>query len=76
MNKLDNIVLLSGNSNTLLAEKISTQLNINLCECKISKFSNTEIKINICENIRNKDIFIIQTGTNDIFNSCDSSPKL
>ena len=69
MSKLDNIVLLSGNSNKLLSEKISSHLNIKLCECKISKFSNTEIKINICENIRNKDIFIIQTGTNDINNS-------
>jgi ribose-phosphate pyrophosphokinase len=69
MSKLDNIVLLSGNSNKLLSEKISSHLNINLCNRKISKFSNTEIKINICENIRNKDVFIIQTGTNDINNS-------
>jgi len=69
MTKLDNIVLLSGNSNKLLSEKISAYLNISLCKCKISKFSNTEIKINICENIRNKDIFIIQTGTSDTFNS-------
>ena len=69
MSKLDNIVLLSGNSNKLLSEKISSQLNIDLCNRKISKFSNTEIKINICENIRNKDVFIIQTGTNDINNS-------
>ena len=69
MTKLDNVVLLSGNSNKSLAEKISTYLNINLCKCKISKFSNTEIKINICENIRNKDVFIIQTGSYDEFNS-------
>ena len=68
-NKLDNIVLLNGNSNILLAEKISKCLNIKLCECNIAKFSNTEIKINICENIRNKDIFIIQTGINDDNNS-------
>ena len=69
MSSLDNIVLLSGNSNKALSEKISIYLDIHLCKCKISKFSNTEIKINICENIRNKDIFIIQTGTNDSNNS-------
>ena len=69
MGSLDNIVLLSGNSNKTLSEKISIYLDIHLCKCKISKFSNTEIKINICENIRNKDIFIIQTGANDINNS-------
>ncbi len=69
MDNLDNVVLLSGNSNLLLSEKISKYLNIKLCNRKISKFSNTEIKINICENIRNKDVFIVQTGTNDGNNS-------
>jgi ribose-phosphate pyrophosphokinase len=69
MDNLDNIVLLSGNSNMLLSEKISKYLNIKLCNRKIAKFSNTEIKINISENIRNKDVFIVQTGTNDNNNS-------
>lgn len=41
MDNLDNVVLLCGNANKLLAEKISNYLNINLCKCKISKFSNT-----------------------------------
>ena len=69
MDNLDNVVLLSGNSNVLLSEKISKYLNIKLCNRKIAKFSNTEIKINISENIRNKDVFIVQTGTNDNNNS-------
>ena len=68
MDNLDNVVLLSGNSNLLLI-KISKYLNIKLCNRKIAKFSNTEIKINICENIRNKDVFIVQTGINDTNNS-------
>lgn len=34
----------------------------------MSPFSNTENKINICENIHNKMFFIIQTGTNDSIN--------
>ena len=66
---LNNIVLISGNSNKLLSDKISETLNIKLCERNIAKFSNTEIKINICENIRNKDVFIIQTGNSDDYNS-------
>ena len=69
MDNLDNVVLLSGNSNILLSKRISKYLNIKLCNRKIAKFSNTEIKINICENIRNKDVFIVQTGTNDYDNS-------
>ena len=68
-NKLNNIILLNGNSNIELAEKISSYLNIKLCKRNITKFSNSEIKINICQNIRNKDVFIIQTGSNDELNS-------
>jgi len=66
---LKNVVLIAGNSNKSLAEKISNFLNIRLIECKISKFANSEIKINISENIRNKDIFIIQTSCCDLNNS-------
>lgn len=62
ISQLENIVLIAGNSNNKLALNISNYLKKDLCKINISQFSNTEIKINICENIRNKDIFIIQTG--------------
>tara|TARA_B100000575_G_C23143394_1_gene666279 strand:- start:1094 stop:2137 length:1044 start_codon:yes stop_codon:yes gene_type:complete len=58
-----NICLLSGNSHTNLANRISTILGIELGDCSIKDFSNTEIKIDINENIRNKHVFIIETGT-------------
>ena len=38
---LNNIVLISGNSNKLLSDKISETLNIKLCKRNIAKFSNT-----------------------------------
>ena len=66
---LNNVVLISGNSNIELGKLISEYLEIKLCKCNISKFSNTEIKVNICENIRNKDIFIIQGCNYDQNNS-------
>ena len=44
---MDNIILLNGNSNIELAEKISSYLNIKLCKRNITKFSNSEIKINM-----------------------------
>ena len=70
MDKLDklkqlkkNICLISGSSHTELAKNISTILDIKLIDCSIKNFSNTEIKIDINESIRNKHIFIVETGT-------------
>lgn len=54
--------IISGSSNKSLAKKISDHLNIPLCDCLLEKFSNTEIRVEINENIRNEDVFIIQTG--------------
>lgn len=59
---MNNIKLISGTSHPILSKKISKELNIDLTECLIEKFSNSEIRVIIKENIRNKDIFIIQTG--------------
>ena len=60
---MENSVLLCGNSHPNLGEKISKILGIPLCERVCDKFSNTEIRLKIVNNIRNKDVFIIQTGT-------------
>ena len=60
---MDNVVILCGNSHTSLGEEISKILNVPLCERVCDKFSNTEIRVKIDNNIRNKDVFIIQTGT-------------
>ena len=54
--------IISGSSNVSLSEKIADHLNVPICECLLEKFSNTEIRVEIKENIRNEDVFIIQTG--------------
>lgn len=64
-----NIKIISGRSNILLAEKISRYLKISLCNRIIKTFSNGELHVEIKENIRNQDIFIINTGSNDSENS-------
>jgi len=56
-----NIVLISGNSNIGLAKKISEHLNIPIADSIISKFSDGEIRVKILENVRGKDVFIIQS---------------
>jgi len=60
---MNNVKIISGTSHPILAQQISYKLGLPLCDCIIEKFSNTEIRIEILESIRNKDIFIIQTGS-------------
>lgn len=62
---MDNVKLISGSSHPVLSEKISKYLDIPLCNCILEKFSNSEIRVEINDNIRNRDVFIIQTGSYD-----------
>lgn len=55
-----NIKVFSGRANRPLAEKICQHLNINLGKVSIINFSDGEIKINIEENVRGVDVFIVQ----------------
>ena len=53
--------LLTGNSNKNLSKKISTYLKTKLVNSNIKKFSDGEIYVEINENIRGNNIFIIQS---------------
>ena len=54
------LVLFSGNGNKGLSEEISKELGIRLGEAKVDTFSDGEISIGIQENVRGKDVFLIQ----------------
>ena len=54
------LVLFSGNGNRGLSEAISKELGIRLGEAKVDTFSDGEISIGIQENVRGKDVFLIQ----------------
>jgi ribose-phosphate pyrophosphokinase len=56
--------LLSGSSHPKMAKEIAKFLNMNLTPCVLDKFSNNEIRVEIRDNIRKEDVFIIQTGAN------------
>ncbi|WP_226799250.1 ribose-phosphate pyrophosphokinase [Candidatus Annandia pinicola] len=58
---MKNIRLFAGNSNPLLVKKISNYLNIKLGKAKVGRFSDGEISVQINENVRGNDIFIIQS---------------
>lgn len=54
------MMLFSGNANRPLAEKISEHLFLPLGQANVSAFSDGETMVEILENVRGHDIFIIQ----------------
>ncbi len=55
------MMLLAGSSNRPLTEEISSCLEQALCEVTIKRFADGEIFVRIDENVRGKDVFIIQS---------------
>jgi len=53
--------LVAGNSNLPLAEAISAELGIPLAKGTIRRFSDMEIFVEIQENVRGEDVFVIQS---------------
>jgi ribose-phosphate pyrophosphokinase len=55
------IFVFTGNSNPTLAKTICEYLNLTLGGAKVTTFSDGEIQIEIHENVRSKDIFVVQS---------------
>jgi len=58
---MNDFTIFSGNSNPALAQKICDYLNVSLGGAKVTTFSDGEIQIEISENVRSKDIFVVQS---------------
>jgi ribose-phosphate pyrophosphokinase len=56
-----NLTLFSGNSNRKLAGDIAKHLGVKLGACTVERFSDGEVMVQIDENVRGKDIFVIQS---------------
>lgn len=54
------MMLFSGNANKPLAEKVAKHLNISLGQAFVGRFCDGEIQVEILENVRGRDVFIIQ----------------
>jgi ribose-phosphate pyrophosphokinase len=52
--------LLTGNANRPLAEEIAQYLRVPLCDAEVSRFSDGEVYVQINENVRGADVFVIQ----------------
>ncbi|MCG6892785.1 MAG: ribose-phosphate pyrophosphokinase [Desulfobacteraceae bacterium] len=58
---MSKLAIFSGNSNPRLAERICNYLNLPLGGAKVKTFSDGEVQIEIDENVRAKDVFVIQS---------------
>jgi ribose-phosphate pyrophosphokinase len=52
--------LLAGNANPELAEEIAARLGVPLTPAKIGRFVDGEVSVQVLENVRNSDVYIIQ----------------
>lgn len=58
------LMLFTGNSNPALASKVAVQLGVLMGKADVDKFSDGEVSVEIHENVRGKDVFVIQSTCN------------
>ena len=64
----DRMMVFTGNANPELARKVVDHLGISLGEVKAGRFSDGEVHVELMENVRGRDVFIVQptcSPTND-----------
>jgi ribose-phosphate pyrophosphokinase len=58
---MHSLVVFAGNSNTQLAKDICRHIGIKLGQAQVKTFSDGEIQVEISENVRGKDVFVLQS---------------
>ncbi len=64
----DSLMVFTGNANPKLAEDVARYLDIRLGRATVGRFSDGEVMVEILENVRGKDVFVLQSTcapTND-----------
>src|SRR5438270_4103858 len=65
---LDRLTVFSGNANPKLATDIVSHLRLPLGRAKVGRFSDGEVMVEVLENVRGRDVFVLQSTcapTND-----------
>ena len=65
---MDRLMVFAGNANPRLAQEVAKHLNMSLGRAIVGKFSDGEVMVEIMENVRGKDVFVLQSTcqpTND-----------
>ncbi len=63
-----NMMVFTGNANPVLAKEVATHLGIELGQADVGRFSDGEIMLELNENVRGRDVFVLQSTsfpTND-----------
>jgi ribose-phosphate pyrophosphokinase len=60
----DRLKIFTGNANRPLAEEICAHLNVPLGQCLVKRFSDGEVYLQILENVRGADVFVVQPTSN------------
>lgn len=61
---MNGMSLFAGNSNPILADRIAGYLSKPLGRLKVSRFSDGEIRVEVHENVRKQEVFVIQSTSN------------
>ena len=64
----DSLMVFTGNAHPKLAEDVTRHLNIRMGRATVGRFSDGEVNVEILENVRGKDVFVLQSTcapTND-----------
>ncbi|MBI3525453.1 MAG: ribose-phosphate pyrophosphokinase [Betaproteobacteria bacterium] len=64
----DSLMVFTGNANPKLAAEVVKRLSISLGRAAVGRFSDGEVSVEILENVRGKDVFVLQSTsapTND-----------
>lgn len=64
----DQLKIFSGSSNEPLAQEICQHLSLELSPLSISRFSNDNLLVRIQENVRERDVFVVQSFTEPVSN--------
>jgi ribose-phosphate pyrophosphokinase len=65
---LDRLMVFTGNANPRLAQDVARHLNLSLGRAIVGRFSDGEVLVELLENVRGKDVFVLQSTcapTND-----------
>ncbi len=57
----DSLMVFTGNANPRLAEETCKHLNITLGRVTVGRFSDGEVMVELLENVRGKDVFVLQS---------------
>jgi ribose-phosphate pyrophosphokinase len=58
---IPNMAIMAGNANPELAQRIARHLTLPLSKIQASRFSDGEVAIEILENVRGRDVYIVQS---------------